>query len=558
MASVVYSANSTFTTSRSPSLTFSSAPLEDDVVIMWPGTSVVSVTMTVPSGWENPLGGNTDVESDAHSLACVYHVVTAAEAASNTVTFTATNLFDSNQTGDVVGSVVRGVNPDNVVEAVASDFNVSNTSTHVLPGVDYTQHIDSIVLSSVAKDTTGTYTTPSGWTQLATSNTTSGRWLGSRDALITTIGDAVASTNITCSVSDERCAITVVLRDAAADNVPWIKDRATSTTSATTSHVLSYPAYAVGDLVVMLIGGSMGNLTAPSGPDGETLTLLYGDHYTLGAGNNGNFCYYYIATSAEAAGTLTFTSSSGGSLSSQCLVVADGNFNAITPITDLGAVARNVNTTATFTGYTATTDGRVIATHAHRSNVTAATAWSGMARLSYPVPSGHTFYVGVQVPDAEVSDTVAVPSYTVTSNYWATRVFTIESAEVVTEVTPAVVTATGSVLAPTVTAASSATITPAVVTALSVMPSPTVVVPIHATISASTVTAVGSVGSASPSQEAEAFPATVTARGRVMRPTDPSQPAVAARSYGGYEPKATPAERRAQFDLRRRIQDLES
>lgn len=204
--------NAAITASRSPSLTFGTAPAADDVVVMWPSSTTTAQTITEPSGWSNPLGAGVDVESDSHQICCVYHVVTAAEAAGATTTFTATNLYGANTTGNVVGCVVRNCDPVDPLNIANSTFSSTNTVTpHVLAGLTPTV-TDGIMLSAVAKDATGAYSsTPAGWTQITTSNTNQGKWLGYQTAL-TTANSAISAVNITPSAGDEYASISVVLR----------------------------------------------------------------------------------------------------------------------------------------------------------------------------------------------------------------------------------------------------------------------------------------------------------------------------------------------------------
>lgn len=249
---VTQTASAALTTSASPSLTFATVPKADDLVIMWPSTILSSPVIQAVAGWVNPLGGTTIVASDAHAMACVYHVVTASEESGSTVTFTATNLFTGVQSGDVVGCVVRNTNTAVPIDGTGTASDVASTATpHILAAVTPTLAKD-LVLSSVAKDDStpvGTYTTPDGWNQLATSGVNQARWLGAA------IGPTVASTtvgptNITPSAADEYVSITIgvalttgavtlVVADAThghvADNVALVVDLAVQ--SATHSHV---------------------------------------------------------------------------------------------------------------------------------------------------------------------------------------------------------------------------------------------------------------------------------------------------------------------------------
>jgi hypothetical protein len=207
-------ATAAITTSRSPSVTFTGyVPRIGDVVLLWPSSTTTAQTITEPSGWINPLGAGVDVESDAHQICCVYHIVTPAEESGVTTTYTATNLYGATTTGNVSGVVVRGVNPANPIDSANSTFDSTNTVTpHVLASLTGSNlSTGSMVFSCVAKDGTGAYATlPSGWVFVNTSNTNQGKALLMLDAL-TTAGSNVAATNITPSGGDEYASITVAL-----------------------------------------------------------------------------------------------------------------------------------------------------------------------------------------------------------------------------------------------------------------------------------------------------------------------------------------------------------
>src|SRR5262245_31727835 len=102
--SVVATANAVVSASRSPAATFTAITVaQNDVVLLFCNNgAATSNTITVPSGWVNahPSGGNTIVASDSHTACAVYHLVTDLEAAANTLTYTATNLWDVAATGN--------------------------------------------------------------------------------------------------------------------------------------------------------------------------------------------------------------------------------------------------------------------------------------------------------------------------------------------------------------------------------------------------------------------------------------------------------------------------
>lgn len=205
---VIESKAAVTTASRSPSLTFAAQPATDDVILMFPATTTTAPVMTIPSGWVNVFGGVLGVDgSGVHSVAAIYHRVTSAEAVS-TKTYTATNLYASTATGDVAGCIVRGVHTTTTLAGFATSFATGTATPHVLPGLTPAT-TEGLAIAAVAKDGTGTYTTPTGWTQLITSNTNQGAWMGRYNTVATRT--PIPATNITPSASDEYASITVVL-----------------------------------------------------------------------------------------------------------------------------------------------------------------------------------------------------------------------------------------------------------------------------------------------------------------------------------------------------------
>lgn len=208
------------TASRTHTATFSGGVATDDVIVFWGISGAAAGAITVPAGWENPLGGNTVVASDSHTMACVAHRVTLAE--NGLTSISCTNLWNAAITGAQMVIRVKGVDPTTMLMAGASSFSSTNTATpHVLAGIaagsvtaDY-----GYVVSCVASDGLATYTVPGGWTGLASFNTNNGTH-ALRNNTLTTQNNAVAATNITPSAGDEYASITVILRNAPAAALP--------------------------------------------------------------------------------------------------------------------------------------------------------------------------------------------------------------------------------------------------------------------------------------------------------------------------------------------------
>jgi hypothetical protein len=203
------------TATRSPAFTLDTSPLENDVIYVWVSSTTASA-ITDTSGWTNVLGANTDVESDAHEMTCVYHKVTNAEDVANTVTWTLTNIYDATETGAITAVVVRNVDPADPLAGVNSTFDSANTATPAVLASVTPDASGGLILSGVVQDSTGTYTTPANWTVRATFNTNQALSVYSYD-LGATSGVGVGPTNITPDAGDEYISITIVAKAVPAD-----------------------------------------------------------------------------------------------------------------------------------------------------------------------------------------------------------------------------------------------------------------------------------------------------------------------------------------------------
>lgn len=249
-----------------PAVTFPGTyvPAEDDVVVLFiSSTTVMDVVAdaSLPSGWVNPLGDGVNVDSDAHGVGILYHLVTAGEETAVTLTYTATNALAAAETGNVIGVAVRDVDPASVIDSINTTFDSTNTVTPAvlasLTGTNLSD--DSLVLRYTAQDNTATFTEPASHTEIVTSNTNQGSWLGRLDGWTTAGGD-VAATDITPDAGDEYASITVALTKSAggdgtatpgaialAATLPAATTQAGATTSpAATSLAVAMPAAAAG------------------------------------------------------------------------------------------------------------------------------------------------------------------------------------------------------------------------------------------------------------------------------------------------------------------------
>ena len=284
------------TATRSPSFTFGSSDIQEgDLILAFP-SSTNTATVAMPSGWSNLLGGTTDVESDAHELSGGYHFVTSGEVGQTS--WTLTNWYDTTEVGNVVAILIRGAGG---IDDVQSAFNSGNTVTpHVLAGVTPTIS-GGMVISCVAKDGTGNYTSdPSGWTIRQTSNTNNGKALLEYNTL-TTAGVAVGPTNITPSAGDEYASITVVVVPSGTPAGAWIElptdisipasvttDIETELWSGASGDVADDPAiyYHVADPTASIILGSSKSAGSDGGVHSFNLSGTLLDSWLIGEINS--------------------------------------------------------------------------------------------------------------------------------------------------------------------------------------------------------------------------------------------------------------------------------
>jgi hypothetical protein len=198
-----------YVTLRSPSVTFPVTALSGDTVVFWCTATVgAAATITDPAGWVNVLGANGRL-THAHTMCCLYHVVTPGEEGNDT--FTATNLWDAGRSGVVLAALVRSVSATTPIDAVSTATVTSNVNPHVLPGLEGDDlATSSLVFSGISADQAFiSYTTqPSGWTfrEQTTENTPAA--LLSRDTT-TNAGVDIPPTNIEAGVPGVYHSITV-------------------------------------------------------------------------------------------------------------------------------------------------------------------------------------------------------------------------------------------------------------------------------------------------------------------------------------------------------------
>jgi len=188
-------------------------PTTDDLIVLF-CDSVTPTTITVPSGWVNPLGGTTVVSSDSHTGYVLTHRVTSAEQTAGTVSWTLTGV-QGNYDGICLAVVLRGVDTTTPIDAFATTFSSGDTATpHTLPGLAGASLGDnSMVISCVLRDGLGTWTTPDGWGVLASISNQQAGWVGVRNAR-TSAGVTIPDTSITPNSGDEFVGITLAFTPA--------------------------------------------------------------------------------------------------------------------------------------------------------------------------------------------------------------------------------------------------------------------------------------------------------------------------------------------------------
>ncbi len=346
------------TATRSPVVSVTSAPAENDIVVTFVAALTTAATTDV-SGWTNVLGANTVAMPSDSTCAAVmlYHRVTAEEAAASTTSWTLTNLWNATETGRHVTIVLRGVatSGELVGTGTQSDANLANPFliASVTPTAD-----DCQIISGVAGDGTQTLTTPSGWTRQVGLGGTQTGYVFSRDALGEN-GVSTGTTNVTPSGGNEYVSITAAFKPAGATSHAMSASGST-TTGGTAAINAVRPVAAAGSTTT---GGSASiNATRPVAATGSATT--------------GGSAALVLAYPIAATGTTT----TGGTAA----------INATRPVTASGSATSGgvaaINATRPIAGAGSTSTGGAVAINATRpiaasgSTTTGGAAAVGVAR----------------------------------------------------------------------------------------------------------------------------------------------------------------------------------
>ena len=149
---VVEAVAANYSSTRSPTVTFTTSPVEDDVIVAVIGsTTAAALTADLPpTGWSNCLNwaGEVVTLSDGSATAAVvYHTVTAAEDVANTVAWTLTNLWAANEIGDLTAICLRGADTAAVVDAAAAWSDPDLVTPHILPRIGAPGEVELVAVN---------------------------------------------------------------------------------------------------------------------------------------------------------------------------------------------------------------------------------------------------------------------------------------------------------------------------------------------------------------------------------------------------------------------------
>lgn len=235
--------------------------------------------------------------------------------------------------------------------------------------------------------------------------------------------------------------------------------------TAGTSWAVSHPAAAAGDLLIFCVAWddstAVTSVTAPTGPNGETLTSIEGP---IASNSTEVRCqaWYTVATGSWSAGTLTFTPGASESWSATVIKVPAGEFDAATPIgaDSSSSSANTTDTTVDSPAYSAGASdggGRLVwfaAVDADPLSATAPSGWTIRQRQDLGAVAH-----GIATRDAAVTDSESIASATwsIAGDSWASIAFIVRAPIVTNEVyvaTSANVTAGGEATTQQLTAGS--------------------------------------------------------------------------------------------------------
>lgn len=216
-----------------------------------------------------------------------------------------------------------------------------------------------------------------------------------------------------------------------------------STTTASTSWSVAFPAASTGDLLLVLTdwddSTNTTTITPPSGPNGESFTPILGSPQASASTEMRLQGWYTVATGSWTSGNRTFTANAAETQQSTVIKVPAGEFDAATPIgwangrSSAGTAETSV---ASPTGTAGSSDGGGRLVIFYGSDADSITApGSGTTTIRN---GGATAGVGhlVVVRDAAVtnSESVAAINASIASDSWASLAFVVRAPVVTNEI----------------------------------------------------------------------------------------------------------------------------
>lgn len=288
--------SSSATTSNDRWLDFLSAywaPQAGDVVAMLCGSTGSTGCVDKSPYWINPLGPAEEILVGALSAYFFYHVVSYAEEVAGTLHYEATDV-QATQNGCAVGLVLRGIDPINPIDAVATAFNnVGNANPFTFPALNGADLLNnSVVIAGVVKDETGLPYSPVGWARAGWSDTYQGAWIGIKNTRAVA-GQTIPATDVPTPSSDEYASIAVAFKEA--DPVPPSTVQYVSSAvigGGPLSGTYAMPTHQAGDMIICQVTNTTGG-NIPVLPAGWT------SKDTRSAGSVGSQLIYKVAASAS-------------------------------------------------------------------------------------------------------------------------------------------------------------------------------------------------------------------------------------------------------------------
>lgn len=218
---VITSSTGGYSSVTGPNVTASWTPLENDLVIVFVGSTSTVANGSGVSGWADTGIGIVDPGDSSCAMKSVWHLVTAGEETGSTTSWNLANLFAGIETGRYWMIVLRGVDSSSPIDAVGSWFQETTDNAAEFAAVGTDVDNGSLVVRCIMSDgASRTFTTPAGHTKLQDGGSNNGGWLGYLTTP-TTAGVATPAAATTMSSGDEAISFSVAVRMASSPaNIP--------------------------------------------------------------------------------------------------------------------------------------------------------------------------------------------------------------------------------------------------------------------------------------------------------------------------------------------------